>query len=134
MSDFIYKCPGTYRQKDIMYSYKAKVMPIPEGWFDNLSDAVDDAGEKAIYTKYKKKSKGVNKYAKGLPSTFPVEIEPDVIEVIQEDNEDTLLDQFKLKPELLTKIQHIELAKSFGLKLMMNYKEETMIKKIKEVI
>jgi hypothetical protein len=45
-----------------------------------------------------------------------------------------LYDQFKKDPKVLTKEQHIELGAKFGVKLTMNFKEDTMISKINEAI
>lgn len=151
----VYKCPGMSRQKDIMYTYKGintqeeLDAALDAGWFTSLDKAAEDAGEKAIFKKRKPKVKGVNKYAKGLPSVpvkthleefkevFKIDNVEDVVDALEEEPEvfeDTLLDQFKLNPELLTKSQHKELGKSFGLKLTMSMNESTMITKIKDVI
>ena len=54
-------------------------------------------------------------------------IKEDVIEI---EEDDTLLDQFKEDPESLTKAQHIALGKELGITLTMSYKESTMIEKI----
>ena len=140
-----------------MYSYRGVSTQedldrfLNDGWFTSLNSAVEDAGDRAIFVKRKPKKKGVNKYAKGLPSV-PVkthveefkeffEVIPTMLDEVDEEAptkveviEETLLDQFKLNPELLTKAQHKELAKSYGLKLTMAMKESTMISKIKNVI
>lgn len=44
------------------------------------------------------------------------------------------LQVFLVKPEKLDKPELVELGKGFGVKLMPNYKEETMISKIKEAL
>ena len=150
-STFVYKCPGMSIQKDIRYTYKGVSTQeeldsaLEAGWFTSLDKAAEDAGEKAIFVKRKPKKKGVNKYAKGLPSVpvkthveefkevFKIE-DIENIEAVAEVFEDTLLDQFKLNPELLTKSQHKELGNAYGLKLTMAMKESTMIKYIQETL
>ena len=158
----MYKCPGTYKgPKGIMHTYEgvetqAKYDELFElGYREDIFEAAKECGEKAYFKKRTKKKKGVNKYARGLPSTKPdaivkveakkhveefretfKEVEPEVIEEIKGEPEDepNLLDLFKANPSSLRKEEHIVLGNEYGLKLRMGWKEETMIKKIQEAI
>ena len=111
---------------------------LKSGWYETLGEAAKASGPESIYKKREKKRKGVNKYRYGLPLTIPetfeVEIETEAIEIIEDEAPLDLIKQFELDPYKLTKEEHIELGKFIGIKLMKNWKEETMIAKIKEVV
>ena len=131
---------------------------LSAGWSLTIEEAVDKAGSRA-YAKTRPQPPKRVCVATGLPSvshlilkeresiskeviiddeeTKHEEINPISTEAGNEEEsgeEDDLLDRFQKAPKELTKKEHIELGKALGLKLNMNFKEDTMINKITEVI
>ena len=83
----MHKCPGPYKMPyGVMYdlisvkSEKEEADAKAKGWHETLEDAAKACGPSCIYRKPKKKRRGVNKYASGLPDTAPAKVEP-VVEV-----------------------------------------------------
>ena len=80
-----YKCPGEFTQGKICFSLKSfDEKEIPDGWFTNLADAVEDAGLKAFAPEKKGKKKRDEKRdlkMMGNPYVAPSKQEPkEVIE------------------------------------------------------
>ena len=127
MKILVYRCPGAYKSNhDVMYDFKqADSEDIPEGWYESLEEAAKACGPKCLYVKREKPPLGVNKHKRGLPVTYPSQVEAKIeeYEPKEESTKDELVEEVKTEPVQEQEIED-KVDKSKKAKLTPEDKEE----------